>query len=276
MIKPIAQPASIPSADVSLRRYLDDIRKAEPLAPGEEAALFGLYRGKGSREARARIIAANMRFVVKVALRFRACPMPLCDLISEGALGLIHAVETFDAGRGVKFISYAVWWIRSHITKALNEKGFLIRLPANQYFRLRKAASDRREGPEDEGLRVLRRISQGCVSLDGSPPGGRPWSDTLTDPTAPDPALQAELASGSGLTERMLEAMPDRERSILRRTFGIGTGHPSTLKEVGRDLSLSAERVRQLRSLALLRLRADPALHPLRERYASLAETRPG
>ena len=276
MAKDTVRPAAGFGSDASLKRYLEDIRKAPQLKADEESELFHLFR-KGSRAARERLIAANMRFVVKVALEYRACPMPMGDLISEGALGLIHAVETFDTGRGVKFISYAVWWIRSHITKALNEKGYLIRLPANQYFRLRKALQAERYGSwEEEDLRVIRQLSQGCASLHAPHPGsGRSWSDVLPDPAAPDPEVQAELAVGSGLTERMLSAMPERERRILQRTYGIGNENPVTLKEVGRDLSLSAERVRQLRALALRHMRSDPAYAPLRERYACLAEARP-
>lgn len=276
MAKDTARPQAGLGSDASLKRYLEDIRKAPPLGADAESELFHLFH-KGSRAARERLIAGNMRFVVKVALEYRACPMPMSDLISEGALGLIHAVETFDPGRGVKFISYAVWWIRSHITKSLNEKGYLIRLPANQYFRLRKALqAERYGGLEEEDLRVIRQLSQGCASLHSPHPGtGRSWSDLLPDPSAPDPEVQAELAAGSGLTERMLEAMPERERRILRRSYGIGNENPVTLKEVGRDLSLSAERVRQLRAIALRRMRSDPAYAPLRERYACLAEARP-
>jgi RNA polymerase primary sigma factor len=276
MAKDTARPAAGLGSDASLKRYLEDIRKIPQLRADAESELFQLYR-KGSRAARERIIAANMRFVVKVALEYRSCPTPMSDLISEGSLGLIHAVETFDPGRGVKFISYAVWWIRSHITKALNEKGYLIRLPANQYFRLRKALQAERGGAiEEEDLRVIRQLSQGCASLYAPQPGtGRSWSDILPDPAAPDPELQAELAVGSGLTERMLDSMPEREGRILRRTYGIGDENPVTLKEVGVDLSLSAERVRQLRALALRRMRSDPAYAPLRERYACLAEARP-
>ena len=265
------------AADASLKRYLEDIRKAPPLDADMESELFRLCR-KGSRAARERLIHANMRFVVKVALEYRACPMPLSDLISEGAFGLIHAVQTFDPGRGVKFISYAVWWIRSHITKALNEKGYLIRLPANQYFRLRKALQAERHGRlEEEDLRVLRQLSQGCASLQSPQPGtGRSWSDMLADASAPDPAIQTDLAVGARVTEQILASMPERERRILRRTYGLGNENPVTLKEVGEDLSLSAERVRQLRAQALRRMRTDPAYAPLRERYACLAEARPG
>ncbi len=275
--KDLPKPAAGLAADPSLKRYLEDIRKAPQLRAESESELFRLYR-KGSRAARERLIVCNMRFVVKVALEYRACPMPMSDLISEGSLGLMHAVETFDPGRGVKFISYAVWWIRSHITKALNEKGYLIRLPANQYFRLRKALQAERYGRiEEEDLRVIRQLSQGCASIHATRPGtGRTWSDTLSDPDSPDPGILAELAVGQGITERMLEAMPERERIILKRTFGIGNENPVTLKEVGRELSLSAERVRQLRSFALGRMNKEPAYAPLKERYSCLEEARRG
>jgi RNA polymerase primary sigma factor len=277
MAKDTPRPSAGLASDPSLKRYLDDIRKAPQLRAEAEAELFRQFR-KGSRAARERLIISNMRFVVKVALEYRACPMPMSDLISEGSLGLIHGVETFDPGRGVKFISYAVWWIRSHITKALNEKGYLIRLPANQYFRLRKALQAERYGRiEEEDLRVIRQLSQGCASLHAPQPGtGRSWSDMLPDPGSPDPGILAEMAVGRNITERMLESMPERERHILKRSYGIGDENPVTLKEVGQDLSLSAERVRQLRSLALRRMHSDPAYASLKERYACLAEARPG
>ena len=261
--------------DMALKRYLDDIRKAQPLKADAETNLFRLFR-KGSRSARERIIAANMRFVVKVALEYRSCPMPVADMISEGAIGLIHAVETFDPARGVKFISYAVWWIRSHITKALNEKGYMIRLPANQYFRLRKALQAERNGRlQEEDLRIIRQLSQGCASLHAGQPGtGRPWSDVLGDASAAEPDTQAELALGEGLVERFLDGLPDREGRIMRRTFGIGSENPVTLKEAGQVLGLSAERVRQIRTHALQRMRQDDAYAPLRDRYECLERAR--
>ncbi|HKP98429.1 MAG TPA: RNA polymerase sigma factor RpoD/SigA [Fibrobacteria bacterium] len=271
MGKDAVRGASGRNGDQILKAYLEDIRKIAQVPGHLEGALFRLFR-KGSARAREHLIAANMRFVVKVALEYRACPMPMGDLIGEGSIGLIHAVETFDPGRGVKFISYAVWWIRSYITKALNEKGYLIRLPANQYFRLRKALQAERYGRlEDEDLRVIRQLSQGCSSLDAPQPGsGMPWSDALPNRAAPDPSLQAELSLGARLTERMLASLSERERKVVKGFYGLEDENPVTLKEVGIGLNLSAERVRQIRKQAIRKIRKDPAAAPLRDRYECL------
>ena len=265
------------SGDYILKCYLEDIRKAGQLPRGDEGALFMLAR-QGNARARDRLIAANMRFVVKVALEYRACPMPVADLISEGAIGLIHSVETFDPGRGVKFISYAVWWIRSHITKALNEKGYLIRLPANQYFRLRKAMQMERFGnePEEDDIRMLRQLSQGCASLNAAQSGtGNSWSDMISDSAAADPSREAEKNMGAGLVDQCLERLPHRERVVVRGFYGLGDENPLTLKEVGSKLGLSAERVRQIRKKTVKNLRLDPAAAPLRDRFECLLGNRP-
>ncbi|MEO7779006.1 MAG: RNA polymerase sigma factor RpoD/SigA [Fibrobacteria bacterium] len=267
--------SSAQHCDYILRAYLEDIRKAAQLPGQAEGGLFRLYR-QGNARARARLIGANMRFVVKVALEYRACPMPVADLISEGSIGLIHAVETFDPQRGVKFISYAVWWIRSYITKALNEKGYMIRLPANQYFRLRKALQAEKQGRlEDEDLRVIRQLSQGCSSLSVTPAGsGKPWSEMLADRRAADPSLQSELSQGRRLTETMLSRLSERERMVVKGFYGIGDENPVTLKEVGRSLNLSSERIRQIRKQAIKKIRMDPTVGPLRDRYECLLKSR--
>jgi RNA polymerase primary sigma factor len=264
------------TADTTLQRYLEDIRKAIPSRKWDEGELFRRY-SQGDVPARQKLIAINMRFVVKVALEYRACPMPLPDLISEGSLGLIHAVETFDAGRGVKFISYAVWWIRSHITKAINEKGYLIRLPANQYFRLRKAQqAERRGSMVEEDIRVLQQLSQGCVSLNATGHGESPrsWSDVLPDTGAADPALDAELALESELTRLALSSLSERERAVIGKFFGLENECPLTLKDVGEILGLSAERVRQIRKTALAKIRAGESIPDLRDRFVGLLESR--
>ena len=273
-----AFPAGVgPYGDYVLKSYLEDIRKASQVPSHLEGALFRLFK-KGSTRARERLIAANMRFVVKVALEYRACPMPMGDLISEGSIGLIHAVETFDPERGVKFISYAVWWVRSYITKALNEKGYLIRLPANQYFRLRKAMQAEKYGRiEDEDLRVIKQLSQGCSSLHATQPGsGKTWSDLLPDPGAADPSLETELALGARLTDRMLASLSERERKVVKGFYGLGDENPVTLKEVGSSLNLSAERIRQIRKQAIKKLRNDPSTAPLRDRYECMLKNQAG
>jgi RNA polymerase primary sigma factor len=261
--------------DPILKAYLEDIRKPAQLQGRAESALFRLFR-KGNTRARATLIAANMRFVVKVALEYRSCPTPVADLISEGSLGLIHALESFDPGRGVKFISYAVWWIRSYITKALNEKGYMIRLPANQYFRLRKAQQAERQGRlEEEDLRVIRQLSQGCASLNGqASESGKSWSDLLPDRHAVDPSRQTELALGARLTEGILATLSERERLVVKGFYGLEDENPVTLKEVGIALNLSSERIRQIRKQAIRKIRQDPCVGPLRDRYECMLENR--
>ena len=214
-----------------------------------------------------------MRFVVKVALEYRSCPMPLSDLISEGSLGLIQAVESFDPSRGVKFISYAVWWIRSHITKALNERGFMIRLPSNQYFRLRKAQQLERQGkPAEEDLRLIKQLSMGCVSLHADAGTDRSWSDFLADKRAVDPALATEVARDKKVTGQALSGLTENEQIVLKRTFGFETECQLNLKEVGQILGLSSERVRQIRKSALNKIRSSEHRATLRDRYVGLLE----
>ena len=137
----------IDSTDTTLKRYLEDIRRTAPLSREEEQILFQRAK-EGDKIARKRLISANMRFVLKVAIQYRGCPIPLPDLVSEGAMGLVRAIESFEHTRGLKFISYGVWWIKAYITRAINEQGNLIRLPANQHLRVRKALHEQSRGKE--------------------------------------------------------------------------------------------------------------------------------
>ena len=260
------------SMDDCLRRYLDDIRKTEILVKDEEQSLFDSYRG-GSRVARNRLIQSNMRFVVKVALEYRTCPMPLSDIISEGAVGLIHAVETFQVDRGVKFISFAVWWIRSHITKALNEKGYMIRLPSNQYNRLRKAQKTERLGkPVEADLRTIKQLSLGCVSLDGLAGMNRTWSDCIADKGAIDPGLNAEVVRDERITRNAISDLTETEQLVLKSSFGFETECPLNLKEVGELVGKSSERVRQIRKNAIDKIRSGEHSVELRDRFVGLLE----
>ena len=183
--------------DISLRRYMEDIRKTTPISREEEQALFRRAR-RGDNMARERLVKANMRFVLKVALQYRGCPIPLPDLVSEGCLGLIRAVESFDTSRGIKFISYAVWWMKAYITKAINETGSLIRLPANQCLRVRKALKESTQGKDlDEDVQRLMQTSGRGLSFDAplAHDSKTTFQEVLRDERAPD--VEADLDKGA-------------------------------------------------------------------------------
>src|SRR6267142_7084044 len=154
------------TTDETLKRYLEDIRKTSPIDRKDEHLLFKLCR-EGNRAAREKLVSANMRFVLKVALQYRGCPIPLPDLVNEGCMGLIRAVESFDSSRGIKFISYAVWWMKAFITKSINETGSMIRLPANQCLRVRKALKEQGHGKDlEEDVRSLLQTAGKGMSFD--------------------------------------------------------------------------------------------------------------
>lgn len=258
----------ISSQDNVLKKYLDDIRRTKPLERSEEQRLFQLAL-RGNSAARQRLVAANMRFVLKVAIQYRGCPVPLPDLVSEGAMGLSRAVDSFDPTRGLKFISYAVWWIKAYITRAINEQGGLIRLPANQHLRLRKALRDHAIGvsPLEDDLLQLLQMGQGGMSFDQPVTEGNRSSlaDVLADPKASDPEQETEIRGLESFASGLLRELPPREAQVLRSIFGIEREAARTLREVGESLDISHERVRQLRDQAIRRIRKCRSEEQLRE-----------
>lgn len=260
--------------DEVLKRYLEDIRKTRPLSRMEEQQLFKLA-AKGNRRAKEKLISANMRFVLKVAIQYRSCPIPLPDLVSEGAMGLVRAIESFDYSRGLKFISYGVWWIKAYITRAINEQGNLIRLPANQHLRVRRALKDQARGTElDEDIRELIQIGQRGVSFDSPLSDGSKttYAEVLCDEQLPNPEVQAEISGVEEATQKMVSRLPTREARVLACIYGINQDAPQTLREVGEHLNISHERVRQLRDQALRRLRRSSNQSMLQEKFLALAE----
>lgn len=261
--------------DEVLKRYLDDIRKTRPLSRLEEQQLFKLA-ARGNRRAKEKLISANMRFVLKVAIQYRSCPIPLPDLVSEGAMGLVRAIESFDYSRGLKFISYGVWWIKAYITRAINEQGNLIRLPANQHLRVRRALKDQARGCEiDEDIRGLIQMGQRGISFDSPLSDGSKmtYAEVLCDEYLPSPEALTEMAGIEELTLRVLGKLPNRESRVLAGIYGINQDAPQTLREVGENLNISHERVRQLRDQALRRIRRSSSQSILQEKYAALVET---
>jgi len=254
--------------DDVLKRYLEDIRRTSPLNRSEEQYLFHMAK-LGNKQARERLVSANLRFVLKVALRYRGCNIPLQDLVSEGSMGLIRAIESFDHTRGLKFISYAVWWIKAYITRAINEQSGLIRLPANQHLRVKKAIreSQTHQDITDE-IRSLIQISDGGVSID-DPIGqddGKSFGEMMADLRNLNPEAETEMARVECVTKDLLINLPDREAEVIRGLFGMDHDSPLNLREVGEALSISHERVRQLRDQALKRIRRSIHRLHLRER----------
>jgi RNA polymerase primary sigma factor len=257
------------SSDETLKRYLDDIRKTKPLSREEEQTLFRLC-SQGNSQARKRLVSANMRFVLKVALQYRGCPIPLTDLVNEGSMGLIRAIQSFDYSRGLKFISYAVWWIKAYITRAINENGNLIRLPANQHLRVRKALKEKSRGKEiSEDIRELIQLGERGVSFDQglSNDSKTTYSEVLADDKAINPESETEIQSVELMAKELLVGLPEREAQVIRGLYGINHESPQTLREVGETLNISHERVRQLRDQALRRIRKGNSKAFLKEKY---------
>ncbi|MFH1213510.1 MAG: RNA polymerase sigma factor RpoD/SigA [Candidatus Neomarinimicrobiota bacterium] len=258
----------------SLSRYLEEISHFSPLSPDKEVELARRIRN-GDKLAVRDLTQANLRFVVSVAKDYQGQGLPLMDLINEGNLGLIKAVERFDETRGFKFISYAVWWIRQSILQALSEQSRLVRLPMNRVGTLTKIAREaetlekqhERSPRHDEiaaGLDVDRdvvtatlRIARRHRSLDEpmADADSNSLMDVLTDEQATNPDQQLMIESLSLDISSSLGALKEREREVLKMYFGIGSEYALTLNEIGEHFSLTRERVRQIKERAIRRLR---------------------
>lgn len=264
--------------------YLRDISSLEMITPSEEADLTIKIKA-GDEEAKNKLVEANLRFVVSVAKQYQGNGLELVDLINEGNIGLIKAAERFDATRGIKFISYAVWWVRQQIFLAISEQSRMVRLPQNQVGMISKltgaaAAFQQIEGrePSAEELSEITgipaaKISESLglsgkhVSLD-KPLGEDSESGTLMELKPDEESPAADLAVDN---ESMREDITDvlgmltsREQKILLWSFGIGCAE-MTMEEIGEKLDLSRERVRQVREKAVRKLRRPDVKDRLRQ-----------
>ncbi len=280
------QAAQVESDD-SLGAYLHEIGSSKLLSKAEEVELAKQIEA-GSDQARRRMTEANLRLVVSIAKKYQGRGLPLLDLIQEGNLGLIRAVDKFDHRRGFKFSTYATWWIRQSVLRAVGDQARTIRLPLHLGGKINKLArvSDRlRDGlsrmPTDEEIALemgldasavaeLRQVSRDVVSLE-TPIGDDADTELgqlIEDVAAEAPASAATDADLRDQLDAVLQTLEPRERRVLQLRFGLLDGHQRALDEVARRLGVSRETVRQLEREALAKLRLGGRAEKLRD-YAA-------
>ncbi len=272
-----------PSLD-SLRLYLRSIGRVELLTAEQEVMLARRIE-RGDMAAKQQMIEANLRLVVSIAKSYLGRGLMFLDLIQEGSMGLIRAVEKFDYRRGYKFSTYATWWIRQAVTRAIADKGRTIRIPVHMVEKLNKVVHVERQLVQQLGreptpeeiaqeletnvreVRDVLRMAQQPVSLE-KPIGEEEESelgDFVEDQTAESPFEQAAEHLRRENLRRALAALPEREREVIEMRFGLTGERPYTLEEVGRAFNVTRERIRQIENHTLKKLEALPEAQRLRD-----------
>jgi RNA polymerase primary sigma factor len=272
--------------DDSIQMYLREIGKTALLKGAEEVELAKRI-GKGDVAARKRLIEANLRLVVSIAKKYMGRNLGLLDLIQEGNLGLFRAVEKFDWRKGYKFSTYATWWIRQAITRALADQSRTIRIPVHMVETLNKYAQAERQlvqdlgrepmpeeiasemGIEVEKVYQLKKISQETVSID-TPVGDSDEEDSylgdfIEDPDTVTPSETAGRQILKEYVQAVLLDLDPREQKILKMRFGLEDGVTHTLEEVGREFGVTRERIRQIEAKALERIKDHQNISKLRD-----------
>ena len=268
------------SLDDPVRMYLKEIGRVALLKAEQEVHYAKLIE-QGDEEAKNQLTEANLRLVVSIAKKYIGRGMSFLDLIQEGNMGLIRAVEKFDYHKGYKFSTYATWWIRQAITRAIADQARTIRIPVHMVETMNKVLRVQRQMLQELGreptveevaakveltpdrVRDIQRISLEPVSLE-TPVGEEDDSslgDFVEDPSAIAPATAAARALLTEAIEEALEELNDRERAVVRLRFGLDDGQVRTLEEVGKEFGVTRERIRQIESKTLAKLR-----HPIRSR----------
>ena len=271
------------SLDDPVKIHLREIGRIPLLTPEEEVELAERI-AQGDQEARDKLIVANMRLVVSIAKHYVGRGMPLLDLTQEGYSGLIKAVEKFDHTKGYKFSTYATWWIRQSITRAIADQARTIRIPVHMVETISKVKKAQnallhkigheptiREIAEELGMsqdkvREVIRIAQDPVSLE-APVGEEEDSflgDFIPDEDAPAPIDAAMESVFKDELNKALNTLPERERDVLKFRYGIGSDRAHTLEEVGREFEVTRERIRQIEAKALRKLRQQSRSKNLR------------
>ncbi len=266
----------------ALSMYLRDIEKI-PLIDREEEFDLALKAKDGDSRARERLVNGNLRFVVSIAKQFQNRGLPLIDLISEGNIGLLTAIDKFEPEKGYHFISYAVWWIRQAILKAIGEKSRMIRLPMNKSADLIQVLHAKSEiekvgsedatleqiaeqcGMEPQDVLELMQMSREVSSLDA--PVNREEDSSFGDFIESDGPRPEEVVMDKSMKEsvhRILETLPEKERGIIKLRFGLDNQDAMSLKEVGEIYHLTKERIRQIEKKVLTGLQQNEDVKHLR------------
>ena len=261
-------------SDSSLKVYLREISRTPLLTPEEEVKLARRIK-RGDKEARTHMIKANLRLVVKIAQDYSGYGLPISDLISEGNIGLMKAVERFDPKKGGKLSTYAAWWIKQSIKRALANQSKTIRLPVHMVDKIAKmrristllAEALGREPTDEElaeevglprrKLAMLKQASQRPTSLDAPINEGEAteYGEIIGDDRAEDPLESLSEKNLHGELSGLLDVLDKRERRIIDERFGLTGKTPMTLEEVGREFGVTRERIRQLQNVALTKMR---------------------
>jgi RNA polymerase primary sigma factor len=268
----------------SLQLFLKDIGRVPLLTAAQEVELSKRIE-RGEHRAKQQMVEANLRLVVSIAKNYRNQGLPFLDLIQEGTIGLVRAAEKFDYRRGFKFSTYATWWIRQAVARALADKARTIRMPVHVVEKLNKISRAERKllaelghDPtaeeiakelelEREEVEQIRRSAQAPVSLE-KPVGDEVESEFghfLADQSAAAPDEAAETTMRKETLKRILGALAPRERRVLELRYGLDGQHPRTLDEVGRTFNVTRERVRQIENQSLKKLQALAESQKLRD-----------
>ena len=268
----------------SLRLYLRSIGQVELLTAQQEVELAKRIE-RGDMEAKRQMVEANLRLVVSIAKGYLGRGLSFLDLIQEGSLGLIRAVEKFDYRRGYKFSTYATWWIRQAVTRAVADKSRSIRIPVHMVEKLNRVHFVERQLVQDLGrepepqeiaaelgwtvqeVRDVWRISQTPVSLEKPVGEGEETElvDLVRDENQMEPFDEASLNLRSEGVRRVLNSLPEREREVLIMRYGLGGMNPRTLEECGEAFGVTRERVRQIETSTLRKIKSLPEAQGLRE-----------
>jgi RNA polymerase primary sigma factor len=280
----VEEPVDLEFSADSLQLFLKDVGKVDLLTAAQEVELAKRIES-GDHRAKQEMVEANLRLVVSIAKRYRNQGLPFLDLIQEGTIGLVRAAEKFDWRKGYKFSTYATWWIRQAVARALADKARTIRMPVHVVEKLnkimrteRKLRAERGREPSNEEIAVdldmtveevesIRRTSQTPVSLE-KPVGDEEESEFgqfLEDEHTPPPDEAADTAFRAAALTKCLGALNYRERRVLELRYGLNGEQPCTLDEVGRTFQVTRERIRQIENQGLKKLRALADSQKLRD-----------